>query len=116
METQFRVVDETWVDEKGVDKTSSRQERSKRTRYQSLAWTLFSSRSFTNFVDHCPKGPSKGFIGASLSEPHTSVIALAEVCVCLLAAIYRKILNEHVYILILRRSSSCTRCLGGRSL
>ena len=26
-------------------------------------------------------------IGASLSEPHTSVIALAEVCVCLLACL-----------------------------
>ena len=35
-------------------------------------------------------------IGASLSEPHTSVIAFVEVCVCLLATIYCKILNEHV--------------------
>ena len=37
-----------------------------------------------------PSHPSMCFIGASLSEPHTSVIAFAEVCVCLLAAIYLK--------------------------
>ena len=35
-------------------------------------------------------------IGASLSEPHTSVTALQDACVCLLAAIYRKFkLNEY---------------------
>ena len=30
------------------------------------------------------------FIGASLSEPHASVTALRDTCVCLFAAIYRK--------------------------
>ena len=32
----------------------------------------------------------KVFVGASLSEPHTSVTALQDACVCLLAVIYRK--------------------------
>ena len=35
-------------------------------------------------------GKLKTLIGVSLSEPHTSVTALLDVCVCLHVSIYRK--------------------------
>ena len=53
------------------------------------------------------------YVWASLSEPHTSVTAL-RMCVCMYACLLAwtdhlpEILNKHLYILILRKLSSCT--------
>ena len=41
-------------------------------------------------ISTCGARHDKFMIGASLSEPHTSVTALLDTCVCLFVAIYRK--------------------------
>ena len=48
-------------------------------------------------------------IGASLSEPHTSITAFAEV-VCMLAAIYRKSIFKYFYEDRMSSAGSCCAC------